>query len=81
MADYYSLQNRETQFSTKGIIISIMIIAIIFVILRAVNPTYGVYILNNEYVTILLALLVASVVIAIILRRAQKDLFNDESLV
>jgi len=55
-----------------------MVIGIIFVLIRMLNSVYGGYIINQEYVTILLALLVASLAIALVLRRAQEDLDSDD---
>lgn len=47
-------------------------------LIRMLNSVYGGYIINQEYVTILLALLVASLAIALVLRRAQEDLDSDD---
>jgi multisubunit Na+/H+ antiporter MnhG subunit len=79
--DHLSREHEDSSITIKGVVLSIMVIAIVFVLIRTLNPVYGIYIINQEYVTILLSLLVASVVIAFILRRAQKDLNEDEILV
>lgn len=79
MSDYLSHEHNGSRVSVAGVILSIMVIGIAFVLIRALNPVYGQYIINQEYVKILLALLVASVVIAVVLHRAQKDIDSDES--
>jgi multisubunit Na+/H+ antiporter MnhG subunit len=79
MSNHLSSEHNGSRLSVAGVILSIMAIGIAFVLIRALNPVYGQYIINQEYVTILLALLVASVLIAVVLRRAQKDLDSDES--
>ncbi|MDH4213018.1 MAG: hypothetical protein OEV85_03775 [Candidatus Thorarchaeota archaeon] len=79
MSDYLTGEHNGSRLSVTGVILSIMAIGIIFVLIRALNPVYGRYIISQEYMTILLALLTASIVIAIVLRRVQKDLDSDES--
>jgi hypothetical protein len=68
MSNYLSNEHDGSRLSAAGIILSIMAIGIIFVIIIALNPVYGQNIINQDCVAILLALLVASVVIAVVLR-------------
>lgn len=79
MSDYLSKEYNGTELSIIGVVLSIMVIGFVFVLITALNPVYGRYIINQEYVIILLALLVGSVVVAIVLRRAQEDIDTDET--
>jgi multisubunit Na+/H+ antiporter MnhG subunit len=81
MRDHLSREHEDSSVTIKGVVLSIMVIAIVFVLIRTLNPVYGNYIINQEYVTILLSLLVASVVIAFVLHRAQEGLYEDETIV
>jgi multisubunit Na+/H+ antiporter MnhG subunit len=79
MSDCQSREHNGSKLSVAGFILSIMAIGIVLVLIRALNPVYGRYIFNQEYVTILLALLTASQVIAVVLQRAREALDSDES--
>ena len=71
------MELNESKITIKGVVLSIMIIAILFTIVRALNPVNTDFILDNIYLTILFSLFVAALVISLFLRRVQADV-DDE---
>ncbi|MBN2230520.1 MAG: hypothetical protein JW779_13110 [Candidatus Thorarchaeota archaeon] len=75
------MELNESKITIKGVVLSIMIIAILFTIVRALNPVNSDLLLDDVYLTVLFSLFVAALVISLFLRRVQADVDMDDELI